>query len=190
MCHNGTRFSSAHLPLPPHDNCRSPVIPNPSEDRIHGPGCPCDNGTNPSRHGTTLCTSAHTRSVYSHVPPRSHVLKIIPNTIRSPMQMMQMQYSRLLHLLRNKLHPTCLRRQISQYHGNRRSLVLAFDVRTFSSLVHSQMLSLSAASSCLHPIANLPLTGVYSRPVLAAPRLAVRHAFPSLPRVPLHYIPV
>jgi hypothetical protein len=59
-----------------HDHGRRQVIFHPSDDRIHGPGCPCNSGTNPTTHchRTTFCTGAHTRSVYSRISPKLHVL--------------------------------------------------------------------------------------------------------------------
>jgi hypothetical protein len=63
-------------PLSAYDHGRRPAILCPSEDHIHGLGCPCNGSTNPTAHchGTTFCTGAHPRGVYSRIPPRSHVL--------------------------------------------------------------------------------------------------------------------
>jgi hypothetical protein len=97
MCHHvNSYFVVPTCTLSVHDHGRRPAILHPSEDRIHGPGCPCNSGTNPTRHcGTTFRTGTHTHGAYSRIPPRLHLLNLSSSTRSS------MQHSRLLHLLRS-----------------------------------------------------------------------------------------
>jgi hypothetical protein len=171
MCHHvNSYFVVPTCTLSVHDHGRRPAILHPSEDRIHGPGCPCNSGTNPTRRcGTTFRTGAHTHGAYSRIPPRLHLLNLSSSTRSS------MQHSRLLHLLRssNRRHsstptsnafplyrstpstvtchiynmsngrPLGPRYQISPRSGNKCSLVfvLTSNIRIFSSPVHSPTLA-------------------------------------------------
>ena len=80
----------------------SPSHPLSSEDRIHGPGCPCKTGANPTVtvQNKFLLRCTQTWCVF---PYSSEVAcaKVIPYTIRS-----SMQHDRFLHSLRprNRRH--------------------------------------------------------------------------------------
>jgi len=50
--------TSQDLPLPVHDHGHCTPIFHPGQDCIHGPGCPCNSGTNPTPH-RHICVPVH-----------------------------------------------------------------------------------------------------------------------------------